>query len=81
MVATLFSESANEKMWIVLKYLMGMLPLNKTEDRNGHNYYYNNFNKKVDILINEKQKKVQWWVINIDNTCHHINTSNPVVGI
>ena len=38
---------------------MGMLPLNKTEDRNGHNYYYNNFNKKVDILINEKQKKVQ----------------------
>ena len=46
----------------------------------GLKYHYNNFDKKADIS-DEEETKIQWWIDNIDNSCHHIITKNSNIKI
>ena len=39
-----------------------------------------NFEGKIRLSANTKTEK-QWWISNIDNSCHHINIPNPDITI
>ena len=43
-------------------------------------YHKGNFEGKVRLSA-EAIAEIQWWINNIDNSCHHINIPNPDITI
>ena len=46
----------------------------------GLKYRNNNFEGKIRLSAKAKAE-IQWWINNMDNSCHHISITNPDVTI
>ena len=46
----------------------------------GLQYHKGNFEGKIRLYA-EAIAEIQWWINNIDNSCHHINIPNPDITI
>ena len=50
------------------------------EKNNRFKYHKDNFEGKIRLSAKAKAE-IQWWINNIDNSCHHINIPNPDITI